>query len=179
MAKTLGMSMTTWDIVRYQGFTASPQLSWVGRVMTVVYLQGPKQKIDHLRQADVVGHFKNPLSSLLVIGSSKSKTAAGLVSSSDHAMKSYPFGSSISGTFAGGMQDLDWLMYVVFVSLSWLTHESSEYPLECYEHQRSKTQVRLLGKTRRSGCSCGSWLLLQLSSRSVSLVVLHFVLLQR
>ena len=122
MAKTLGLSMTTWDLVRYQGFTASPQLSWVGRVMTVVYLQGDKQKIDHLRQADVVGHFKNPLSSLLVIGSSKSKTAEqGLVSSSDYAMKSYPFGSSIPGTFAGGMQDLDWLMYVVFVSLMVVT----------------------------------------------------------
>ena len=115
MAKTLGLSMTTWDLVRYHGFSASPQLSWVGRVMTVVYLQGAKQKIDHLRQADVVGHFKNPLSSLIVIGSSKSKTAEeGLVASSDRAMKSYPFGSSIPGTFAGGMQDLDWLMYVVF-----------------------------------------------------------------
>ena len=37
-------------------------------------------------------------------------------------------------------------------SLSWLSQvESSEYPLECYEHQRSNIQGRLLGKTRRSG----------------------------
>lgn len=112
MCKVLGLSMTTWDLVRYQGFTASPELSWVGRVMTVVYLQGGNQSIVQLRQADVVGHFKNPLSSLLVIGTDKSKTAKGLVANSDGALKSYPFGASISGTFAGGMQNLDWLMYV-------------------------------------------------------------------
>jgi hypothetical protein len=38
MAQTLGLSMTTWDIVRYQGFTAAPELSWYDSLSLSLFL---------------------------------------------------------------------------------------------------------------------------------------------
>lgn len=107
VAQILGLTMTTWDVVRYQGFSAAPALSWVGRCMTVIFLTGPNQHHSMIRHADVRGHFRNPMSSILVVGSNGPQRVCWQGSNgADYADGSFP-----SLPFSGGVRDFNHLLY--------------------------------------------------------------------